>query len=210
MAIYRAVVTLPFFSLDTKDVATNTFHFSSVADLDNTALAAATVRIEAFYAAIDGFLSPVIVSNGCTIKWFNLADPEPRIPVLTLPLYTFSLGTTGIAEENAVCLSYLATPASGAPAGRRRGRIWIGPLNSTAIAPANSSTFTRVSSTMITALAAAGAALADQSEPAAWSIFSTTDQVARKIVTGYVDNAMDTMRSRGRVATARTIWTGQA
>lgn len=210
MAITRVVATLPFFSLDSKDVATNTFHFSTVATPDSAERLAIAARLDAFYSAIDLYLSPVISQSLCTYKFFDLADPPPRVPVETIPTVGLTFGTNGLPEEVAICLSYLATPVSGEPIARRRGRIYLGPLSTTAIGQASSSAFTRISSATRTALGNAAAVLADQSEASQWCVYSPTDGIARQIKNGYVDDAADTQRRRGRVTTARTIWTGQA
>jgi hypothetical protein len=209
MAITRVVATFPYFSLDSKDVSTNTFHFASVAEPTNGDMATIAGRLDAFYQAFDNLMSPVIVASAVTYKFFRLADPEPRVPALTLAALGLAMGTSGTNEEAAICLSYLAAPVSGQPVARRRGRLYIGPLATAAISTSSSSTFTRVASPALSQIPAAAAVLADQSEAFQWAVYSPTDNIARQIVTGYVDNAVDTQRRRGRVSTARTIFTGQ-
>jgi len=208
MSIIRAIVTLPYFSGVPEDAATNTFHFSTVATPDSTALANINLRLVAFYDSVDAYMSGVISTSLCNVKYYDLADPTPRTPIATYGLGTRSWGASGQPEEVAVCISYTAAAVSGEPAARRRGRIYIGPLAAGAVSTGSSSSFASVNVVARTAFANAAAALADQDAPALWSVYSPTDGIARKIVSGWVDNSFDTQRRRGRLATVRDAWTG--
>lgn len=209
MAITRVITTLPYYTNIPEDCATNTFYFSSVATLDNAALAVLATRLDTFYAAIDTYLSPIVSNTLGTFKFYDMADPEPRTPKLTLPMAPLLVGSSGMAEEVSVCLSYYATPVSGESAARRRGRIFLGPLAGNVLTAASTTSFSQPATAMRSAVASAAAVLADQSEPVQWCVYSPTDQIARRIVGGWVDNAFDTQRRRGRRATSRNTWTGQ-
>lgn len=210
MAITRVIATLPYFTGVPEDAASNTFYFSSVAEMDATAAGVVASRLDVFYLAIDQLFSSVISTTGGTYRFYRLSDPEPRVPVFTFNMPTLSPASNGSPEEVAACISYFAAPASGEPPARRRGRIYIGPLSVAAVTAASSTSFSNLASATRTTLSNAAVALADQSESAQWSVFSTVDGIARQIVGGWVDNSFDTQRRRGRRATARTTWTGQA
>lgn len=210
MAIARCIATINYFTGLPEDVISNVFYWASVTPLDTDQAAGIVTRLNAFYNAIDAHLSPVLVPSSLRYRFYHMEDPEPRVPFYDVPGAGLTLGSAGTAEESSVCLSYQAAPASGDPQARRRGRIYIGPLASTAITNGTSSAFSQISGTVRADLAAAAAILADQSEPHQWAVYSTVDNVARQIVGGWIDNAVDTQRRRGRRATIRNNWIGQA
>lgn len=209
MAITRVIATLPFWTDQPEDVATNTFYFASVAAMGSVDRTATAGRLDAFYNAIDLYLSPVVKTTGGTYKFYDMADPEPRTPLEVKAMTPLAVGTATLPEEVAICLSYAAAPASGQPANRRRGRVFIGPLAQVAMTTGGTTAFSQPAAAARTAIANAAAVLADQSEDYKWAVYSPTDQIARNIVSGWVDNSFDTQRRRGRRATARTTWTGQ-
>jgi hypothetical protein len=209
MALTRVIASLPYWTDIPEDVCTNTFYFGSVAVPDATAMAGLANRLDAFYNAVDQYMSPVIKTTGGTYRFYNMADPEPRTPMLTLNVAALALGTATLPEEVSICLSYYAAPASGQPANRRRGRIFIGPLAQVAMLTGGTTSFSQPAAAARTAIAGAAAVLADQSEPYQWCVYSVTDQQERQIVGGWVDNSFDTQRRRGRRPTSRNTWLGQ-
>lgn len=93
------------------------------------------------------------------------------------------------------------------PRARRRGRVFIGPLNISALD--NSPTGGMLSLDCRTSLAAQSEqlyvdALADGW---VWSVWSRANWDLQPIVGGHVDNAPDTQRRRGPRNTARTVFT---
>ena len=206
MAITRVIATFPYFSGVPEDASTNTFYFSGVATPDAAARLVIKQRLDTFYGAIDTYMSPVIQGSLVNYKFYNQEDPIPRVPVETFLGTGFIPGSSGLPEEVAVCLSYAASPTSGASAARRRGRLYLGPLSQTAYFSGSSSAFSAISSTMRTVVANAAVGLAGSGEVHRWCVYSPTDGIARNIVSGWVDNSFDTQRRRGRLATARTTW----
>jgi hypothetical protein len=107
--------------------------------------------------------------------------------------------------EVAICLSYQAAKISGVPQARRRGRVFIGPLNTSAMG-----TDGRPATAFINALVGAADALKD---PAGapdwdWSTWSSFDPTVSTVIdNGWVDNEFDTQRRRGRKYTTRTTFT---
>jgi hypothetical protein len=210
MAITRVIATLPYFTSIPEDCATNTFYFASVAEPTSGDAATIADRLDAFYGTIDAYLSPVLATTGGSYKFYKMSDPEPRTPFITITMDPLTVGSSGYAEEAAICLSYNATPASGASPARRRGRIFIGPLSTTAVTGSTTTAFSQPAVAARGAISVAAQALADQSETFQWAVYSPTDLIARQIVGGYIDNSLDTQRRRGRRPTARTTWIGQA
>lgn len=203
MALYRIQVTLRTTSGILNDFPTNTWHID--AD-DLTALDGALDVLESSY---DDYLRPrypvTINQNGHEMVCYRISDPEPRAPVLTRA-WNFSSGITGnpLPSEVAMCLSYQGEKASGVPQSRRRGRIYIGPLNVGTL-----HTDGRPAAAAITSLVDAGENLLQASKAAPnwkWAVYSRVNGSGVSAENGWVDNAFDTQRRRGVEASARTTF----
>ena len=112
-------------------------------------------------------------------------------------------------EEVAAVLSFKADTAgllevSGAtrPKSRRRGRLYLGPLNTGTFATAGAGVFLALAF-QGTILGAAENFLAQVPE---WSVWSRADAAVHPVVDGWLDNAFDTQRRRGVRANGRTTW----
>lgn len=217
MAEIMTQVRIPARSLIPADDIVNTFNFVGTADAVTMApLAREMVR--AFYndlaslqtEPVKNYLSGELNPSAAQIKIYDHADPEPRVP-----LYDGTLGVTGPAPvgtgnlpaEVAIALSYLAEQESGVPAGRRRGRIYIGPLRSGA-SEGSSATTTRPAGSALTNISRAAAELASGPIGCRWAVYSRRDEAFRQILNGYLDNAFDTQRRRGPDTTSRVAFTG--
>lgn len=210
-------VSIPHRSLLSRDTVVNTFTFSGVDNVEDQATIALG-KLAAFYNAESGtqneplknFYSGELRLDSCRIKVYDLSDPEPRVPILDESLGVTSpapLSTTNLPGEVAVCASYSGPPESGEPNARRRGRIYLGPLNQgastgTGVAPA------RPSTSFIGNIAEACKELSDGPVGTQWSVWSRRNNNFVQIDRGYVDNSFDTQRRRGVDTTARTGWEG--
>lgn len=218
MTIIRVQVNIRRASLLPADDCINTWHFQSVAPATNPlAIAAALAQLTAFYQAIDANYAAYVTSPAVA-KFYDLADPEPRVPQDTENI-TLSVGVgAAYPAEVAICLSYRGELLSGTNPARRRGRIFLGPLdvdsgttgtNETAVSSTARSTIATAANTMVTT------GLTDDAQ---WVVFSPTlagpppwseavvEASSTPVVAGFVDNAFDTIRSRGALATARNVW----
>lgn len=109
-------------------------------------------------------------------------------------LASFSTAVAGGPREVACCLSYYADRNEP----RRRGRMYFGPLAASAMAE-------RPSTALANAILAIGSGINDLGGlDVNWVQYSPTDNASRTVTNMYVDNAWDTQRSRGSVATGRT------
>lgn len=211
MAIIRAQVTIAKDSGLPEDAITNTFHFGTPSAVA-TPLELTTIgnRLDSFYANFDEHLSAEL-TNQITIRYYDLAQPTPRIPLLT-QIFPKVMSTEGTAlpSEVALCLSFAAAPVAGQPPARRRGRLYLGP-------------FSRISSQLLPSRPAVGL-VADVVTAAtnlmvasatpgasAWGIYSPTVFPAgpnsfNAVASGWVDNAWDTQRRRGVAETSRTVF----
>ncbi len=215
--VLRIQATLPNLDSIPRDAAVNVWHYQSSSVDPLTDASAAVSDIGDFYSAIDGLLSHVLTGT-VEFKVYNLVHTPPRAPI-----YTFSHGITpgtgqGLPNECAICLSYHAAPVSGLARGRARGRIYLGPFD---VAVLDSTVGDAIVDAGVTgAIATAAEALLAASDPAhqQWIVFSPTDAGAppwssgdllagtRTVVGGWVDDAFDTVRSRGADALNRATF----
>lgn len=197
----------------------NTWHFLSVSDDPDAAIALAHSNLSAFYNVIDAYMSSEI-STTARVKYYNLRDTLPRTPVLE-DEFSLTLATAdSLPNEVAICLSYRSEIASGLNAARRRGRLYLGPFSVSALTAGVGDA--RVHATLRALIAGAAQDLVENmfaDGDGAWVVFSPTtagpepwDEAALTsassvVVAGYVDDAFDTVRSRGLDPTARVSWT---
>ena len=140
----------------------------------------------------------------------DLATGAVGTPIRYTPfnLGTGTGGSTPLPSEVALCTSFAAGPAVGVNPARRKGRMFIGPLNEVSLdtSLANQAV---VSSTARIILAGATERLADDLITAGHelAVWSRVDQAAYPVVRGWVDNAFDTQRRRGIEPSLRTVWT---
>jgi len=136
--------------------------------------------------------------DGLEVRVYELAGGQP-IESHEYPTVA-GKGTVG-ATEVAVCLSYATVDDPEVSTGRRRGRIYVGPL------AASNVTGARPSSGVIDAVLDLGEALASigTADLTTWHMFSRTDNVAVKIESIWCDDAWDTQRRRGLAPTMREV-----
>lgn len=195
-----------------QDRIINVFHFTGTgAYADNTD--ACFDAVHDFYVGarstrpVAQWLSPW-VQRSAEMRQYNLDEAKPRVPTI-LPLDLGSVPSTeGAIEEAALCIT-LHGGIPPALTARRRGRVYIGPLNNFGVVGGTTTVASHPQTALITDLTEAAIQLAGS--PALtvqWCILSTVPAVNFvPIVSGYVDNAFDTQRRRGPDATQRTPWT---
>lgn len=195
-----------------EDAVVNTFHFSTPTAGQVTFGEANAIKdaLTTFYGtaaapsttAIGQLLSTLIFTSGHRIKVYDMEAPIPRVPVIddvfTLPAHT---GTPFPAEVS-LCLSFKATPQSGVPQARLRGRIYIGPLGSTGHTAGTDDL--HPATTVAEAVANAGLRLADDAN-VQWCTFSEVTGLLSPVTSVWVDNVFDTQRRRGAKASSRVV-----
>jgi len=217
---YRVQVEFPYFTNIPRDVAINTFHVTCLAGLSSGEQVDVCEAIRDFYTATHSGFGPLDfymcsqlsrTTDACSVQMYDLDDAEPRPPIQVLP---FTLGAAGssstLPTEVALCLSYHGTFPPGVPRARRRGRIYFGPLQGGALANGSAGTFPSPSANVLDALEAAAtdllAAIPAINALAFWSVWSRVNNTPTEIVGGWIDNAFDTQRRRGRPATSRSVF----
>lgn len=139
-------------------------------------------------------------------KVFNRADVEPRVPVIQ-GLWNFTDPPTGdpLPPEVAHCLSFQGDATSGVQQARRRGRVYIGPIDLGRVG-----TDGRPNATQMATLLQWGDTLLAASDAASqwlWTVHSAVNGTDVPVTNGWVDDEFDTQRRRGRRATFRQLFT---
>lgn len=193
-----------------EDRVVNTFHFIGGPPYAESVVSALD-QVQAFYITPAGSFNPLSIylspwiSTSAELRAYNMdLLPKERPPTIR-PITITTIGSSGYAEEVACCLSYLG---GGIVNPRNRGRIYFGPLSTTAVTAASTTLPARPATQFINTLLACGTRMALPSAPVAWAIRSTRPAVNYKIIThGYVDDALDTQERRGPKTTQRFPFT---
>lgn len=217
MTDIRVTVTTMKTGAIAKDRFVNTWCFTGTDSAATMATTAHTL-LKDFYKviatpatnAVGSYLSNALsrAFGDMILKSYNLADPMPRVPILTegnnLPSSISS--TLGLPSEVAVCLSFQAARQSGVSQARRRGRVFIGPLGPGVQAGA-ATVFPTVDTAFSLALRSAALRMVTAGTAGtSWAVWSPTSGVARVVANGWVDDAFDTQRRRGIAASTRSTF----
>lgn len=210
MATVRAQVLFPTVAPQETDVVMNTLYFNVAATTDSN-LQAVTAGLKVFYDTLGSPYPAGVRTQEGIVTYYDMAQPKPRPPVAEhdLNLATAGSGISG-PPEVALCISFHGVRVAGMSQARRRGRIYIGPIDAALIqgpSPAQ---------TLIDSLKTAAQALLDLSNNNAWKwvIWSqaqadspqSTFPAATFVTGGWVDNAWDTQRRRGIDPTVKTTF----
>lgn len=229
MGILKATSMLPYRNLLPEDVAMNTFHF-------RTSGAEATVgEITTVVTAIDNFYFQVVGSDPddsvaqFMSTFIRFQDTWTKLRLVPIDGSGAEIGSAIFVDmtnstipdpgdkneplEVCGCLSYQAVGGS-SPSPRRRGRIYIGPLNTRCIEGGSGSVPPTIGVNFRNTVTGAAERLLSQSVAGAgsggtaapWGVFSKTDGDIFDIIGGYMDNATDTQRRRGVDEYVRSEW----
>lgn len=219
-------VIFPYFTGLPRDVAINTFNFR-VDALDLSTLDSVGGRLNEFYNDAAGASQTLaqhmglsITRNACKFKYYEIPTAYgPMGDPIREDTWTLDPAGTGIYPlpmEVAACCSMVGADASASsiPIRRRRGRIYLGPLNSLAI-DTTLDNFPNLSTATRTNLAERANNLVGDNgvEGVDWVVWSRAGWAAgagadafQTVRYGWVDNEFDTQRRREMDSTARTAW----
>lgn len=212
MPLYVAQVRFTRTNAMPEDDVVNTWHFIKEGQAEVGDAPAIAGRLADFYTAAPGGDSAKVeaflagsLAQAVTIKVYNLDDPIPRLPVYTGGFTMTVVKANSLPAEVALCLSFRSTIGSGDQVGRHKGRVFLGPWGTNAIAAAPTFGDARPLAQVVTnVIGAANRLLVANTLSLVWAQYSKTDDTARQVVAGWVDNAWDTQRRRGADPTART------
>jgi hypothetical protein len=200
-----------------EDVFTNTWYFRNdlVGGDPNGMAENIKTALTAFYFStsndIGPYMSAKVKREGALIKIYDLGQPLPRTPIVkTIAISAAGTSALSLPNEVAIVLSFYAT--NNRP--RRRGRVYLGPWNSSALAAAdNTQADARPVSTLRSIIANRALNLMNSTLPLQWVVRSLggtkvpLDQPGMYEVTaGWIDDAFDTQRRRGAASMSRTPW----
>lgn len=202
MAIHQGASGLP------KDRYINNWHF--VSDIGvNVEEIGETIGglLDGFYATVDAYIPTSITRE--PYRLYDLADEEPRPVTFVDATAQPASAADRLPYEVAACLSFYGT--RNLPS--RRGRVFLGPLTVNALSGFSESDDPQISPGFRTAVVAAAVAMGGSAvggigdEQLAHAVWSPTTNLAIPVLNYWMDNAFDTIRSRGSDATARTTGT---
>ena len=163
------------------------------------------VAIQTFYNAVRTYMSDLLSQNGHEIKFYFVDQPTPNFPFNTVS-WNFSSALVGnpLPSECAIVCSYQAVKVNGENQGRRRGRIYLGPLSDDVnldgrVQPGIQAAIATAFKTYI--LDAYGVGLGTRPV-----VYSATAGTNADVNDGWVDNAFDTQRRRGIASSNRQVW----
>jgi len=200
-------------SLLPEDESTNVRYYETsplLTDAQYEAQAAEVAALwEAYYDHIRGFLSKLLTGVG-EIKFYNLDDPSPRFPFWIETINFAPVATTDTAPaEVAVVSSFQAVPVAGTPQARRRGRNFLGPIAANSIVGATGLVSPAFTGFIKVAEQTFRNGFATLTDPADWVVVhaaNSASPVASVVDNGWIENAPDTQRRRGRGSTLRDAW----
>lgn len=222
MAICRATVVLNKRSGVPKDASRNVWHFDADGvDPDETKVANGLIT---FYQGIQGLLAPSIDSaaNAHRVELAYVDEgvqgEEDDVVSSLIGTSSFTLGvmTTEpvLPNEAAMTLSFRGTIAGvpeeqgiQRPRSRRRGRVYLGPLNAAVLEKTTTTQEPRFTvaarETVLDAYDAAHAVWAFGSNQPRHAVYSRVNGELYHVLQVSVDNEPDVIRSRGRKASLK-------
>lgn len=194
-----------------KDEVQNVFHFRQFGLTENFD----NIRdmLNDFYNVGVGAAVPLnfylssVLAGPWSLKLYNLSDTEPRVPVAEYSGSIVTNAVDGLPSEVACVVSWQCAPISGVPAGRLRGRTYVGPLSTRVLTAAPA--VPRPNSAFLEVLVASASRLVDAAQASLsyeFVVNSAFLSTPAAIEGGFVDNAFDTQRRRGEDDTARTAF----
>lgn len=208
MAFWRSIITLQRDGGAGEDVAVNTLHWDSDRGRDNVDrtldIASINARVQTLYTALGPLLGE-IVGTPTRHRLYDLEDLEPRT-ALSDVTFAQATATGSLPAEMAVCVTLLADTESGVPRARRRGRVYVGPMDDGTSQYISGAADCIVAATARTTIANAfAAACRDTTNDPVLSVFSratragggTMDESFNDVQTIRVDDRFDVQRRRG-------------
>lgn len=234
--IYRAVVTLPSTTGNTKDRATNRWHFQTIGLVDppeqDTAERIRDILTDWYSTPVgDGtIVSSLLGPQVSRLVPSTIAITKRPTPFLFSgkerwgsPKWTFDLvlnavpgGDNGrpLPNECAIANSFRAdygdlpefAPDGSRPRATRRNHNRLGPLCRYALTEVGTHPAVAHIDTIIAASQRLFDAGNGEFDSVQWAVYSEKEHDAFKVIGGWVDDEMDTCASRQLPATARTSW----
>lgn len=197
-----------------EDRYVTTWAFASDAAETNAGKAAAIAKVRAFYTVVRApgpnkvcdYLAGAMINEALSeFRAYSLADPpQERVPYIESWGSTLLSNAAPLPSEVAACVSYYC----GLNRPGRRGRVYLGPLNTSAMTSNDSPAV--LSPNAQTCFKQAGKAMIETAPLfPTWCLLTKSGVGSPQLVpitNGWVDNAFDTIRKRGEQATNRALY----
>lgn len=214
MTSYQAVLNLPYKSGLPRDVSQLTFAFNGPSPSSGV-YDEITARVQSWInvmpptgsAALSRYISQVVDRPKCFIEIYDISSLPAGPPKHR---HQFTLGTSASGQslplEVALCSSFQGDRVGVEPQRRRRGRVYLGPLNVAAMG--GTADDPRPATDLMTNLRLASAELAYENgnDGITWCVWSRKDDLLVTITNGWVNNEWDTQRRREGRETLRQLW----
>jgi hypothetical protein len=216
MTVVRAQVSYPTLTGLARDVQQNVLHLFSAA---GTRTEVANAFMANFADVVDAhvnYMSDDIFDTTFTVDFFDLEEPEPRVPFTSADFVGNVLAGSGsMPLEATMVISFSGPPVSGGIPARRRGRIFL-PTPITAAVDSAAGLVTW-DAAYVTAMANAFESFAEGLSAASPSVQlvvysptadeegATLEQSLTIVDRCWVDDEPDTQRRRGRNTGAKTL-----
>lgn len=198
-----------------QDESMNVWHFNIPGGWDTDVESDVNAALNTFYSSISAIYSENTITGDYELKIYDLIDAPPRVPKsITTGTITDLDDGDALPTECSIVMSFEGSPESGLTQRRRRGRVYLGPLSngvaSTALGlvTVGGPTLTLIQDAAQELIVATGLDLD-------WVVFSpttagappwdltTVESATTFVASGWIDNAFDTQRRRGTIATTR-------
>lgn len=222
MPLILARVGLTYTTSLPDDLAINTFAFDNQSATDPITGDLTDLLVN-FYTAtqattlkVGNYISEVVsrTSGSATVSLAEIVDPGPVVDIgptyyvdtWTLPAAGSGGTSVSLPLECAVVNSFKNDSETTVPAARRRGRIFLGPLD--IISFSTTGPYPAIQSGCMDTLAQASEALRDAAAAidCPWCVWSRADGQLYPVESGFINNEFDTQRRRAADATMRTTW----
>lgn len=215
MGSLKCVVNLPYITQLPRDVSQQTFCFITP-DNDPERLSDICDALGTFYNRTDTvsevhlgtFISPVVDRSLCWVDVYDVSSLPSGPPIYSKPIIIGSSGsTTSLPLEVALVQSFQGDKTGSMPQARRRGRNYLGPFNTLAIATVAG--LPRPNEDLILTVQGAAQWLCSyvvEENIAQWCVWSRSSNLFVPITNGWINNEWDTQRRREADETDRTRW----
>lgn len=216
MTVLRVQVELDSTTGLPEDAAMNVWHFRSVSAPMSGDIAGIKAALTNFYNDIAVIYSENTLTGDARTKMWDLLDGVPRVPVDEDGFTITGMGVgDALPTECSITMSFQGLPESGVNQRRKRGRLFLGPLDQGTSSTAAG--VVKITTISLETIAAAATVMIGAGLSATWQwvVFSPTlagtlpwslgtlNAAAADVDNGWIDNAFDTQRRRGTEADAR-------
>lgn len=230
MTLYKASFHIPARTGLSRDDTVNSFYFKTPTPRSLAQLTAMAAVLEAFYNTNPSGHGTHVASyfsrdrddttGRCRVDWYAIPNARtvgpkgypaygPPISSDTASIVLYAGTSAPLPDQVAMCLSYRGDTAGTPNPRRRRGRIFLGPLNQLTLtetgAETNAQTISSTARQVVLGAATEQLKTAMEALPDAprWQVWSPADWESHDVIEASMDDRYDTQRRRLQKPTVR-------